>query len=708
MDSKGKATAPTPQYRQDAKKGYLPLDDLPHAGPEPSRYAPWSFLKGNSLDGSRAAFSFEAVGMEYESDPPDSDNESIGRLGGNPSPDPLEDSVECCTAATCTEESGIPSLNPDCPGYIPIPHPSSIPDPSPESGPPGGPSPGAGPSGVYGSFWGDSFSPENNIRLASKESMEVHRVPPISSGPGEMAARIRPTPAEIDLLLQNVIEQAVSVKLDVQIQEPQERWRLKFQRMESLQRLDLYDQRCLQIHHCYCRFHREHPPLPVHTTARTMEVDGVSLEKVLEEAFFKMAQEESKDLPITNTIESLLSEQKDVVRKPESIGSRSETASHVSCAHDCSCRKEIANLTTENQAIKNNQEKLFSFLAMGRSFAHPPSSLKDPPAGSACSVADEATEVFSLAPTTDSRAKEKETKQEKLEERVFESKNPQLVSEARRKGKKEVWAEKRYTDPMIAAQVLLAQSLLGAAGASGAAQVSTTLAGGGSIEDIISPVRAKLRAIAKEPKYNGNPRRWAVFKREFFLWVGKNKLRDDEKLDALLECLEGPVRDTWIKSYTDRADSSSPLTYSELFALLEGQGSRLREDHYRTLVTSFRNIPKLILHEVRNTRQRFENLVNDAESAGEHLSDGELKAIIFAKIPADTAALLRQEQSNEKVKCWWTEVDGFPKGSGRFQVRDAPKKYSPTTISRCKEKDGAWRLKFAEKEDRDICNEVVK
>ena len=99
--------------------------------------------------------------------------------------------------------------------------------------------------------------------------------------------------------------------------------------------------------------------------------------------------------------------------------------------------------------------------------------------------------------------------------------------------------------------------------------------------------------------------------------------------------------------------------------------------------------------------------MNEAESAGEHLSDGELKAIIFAKMPADTAASLRQEQSNEKVKSWWNEVTGFPKGSGRFQVRDALKKCSPTNFSKYKEKDGAWRLKFAEKEDRDIFNEVV-
>ena len=153
------------------------------------------------------------------------------------------------------------------------------------------------------------------------------------------------------MLLQNVIEQAVSVKLDIQFQKSQERWRLKFQKIESLQRLDLYDQWCLQIHHCYCRFHREHSPLPVHTTAQAMEADAVSL------AFLKVAQEESRDLPITNTMESCLSEQEDVVRKPESIGSRSETAYHVSCANHCSCRKEIAKLTSENQACFRSEEE---------------------------------------------------------------------------------------------------------------------------------------------------------------------------------------------------------------------------------------------------------------------------------------------------------------------------------------------------------------
>ena len=50
MDPKGKAPAPTPPYRQDAQKGYLPSVPFPHAGPEPSGQALRSFLKGNSLE----------------------------------------------------------------------------------------------------------------------------------------------------------------------------------------------------------------------------------------------------------------------------------------------------------------------------------------------------------------------------------------------------------------------------------------------------------------------------------------------------------------------------------------------------------------------------------------------------------------------------------------------------------------------------------
>ena len=49
----------------------------------------------------------------------------------------------------------------------------------------------------------------------------------------------------------------------------------------------------------------------------------VLLDSALEQAFLKVAQEESQELSAANTIESWLNEQEDVVRRPESIRSRS-------------------------------------------------------------------------------------------------------------------------------------------------------------------------------------------------------------------------------------------------------------------------------------------------------------------------------------------------------------------------------------------------
>ena len=48
---------------------------------------------------------------------------------------------------------------------------------------------------------------------------------------------MRATPAEINLLLKNVIQQAVSVQWSTEKQKGQEGWISKFQKMESLQRL---------------------------------------------------------------------------------------------------------------------------------------------------------------------------------------------------------------------------------------------------------------------------------------------------------------------------------------------------------------------------------------------------------------------------------------------------------------------------------------
>ena len=89
--------------------------------------------------------------------------------------------------------------------------------------------------------------------------------------------------------------------------------------------------------------------------------------------------------------------------------------------------------------------------------------------------------VFHSRPQQIAKRRKKRKKPEKCKEGIFESKNPQRVSQARKKPKKEILAEKRYTDPVIAAQLLLAQSLLGAAGALGAAQVNPILAALGTL-----------------------------------------------------------------------------------------------------------------------------------------------------------------------------------------------------------------------------------
>ena len=119
---------------------------------------------------------------------------------------------------------------------------------------------------------------------------------------------------------------------------------------------------------------------------------------------------------------------------------------------------------------------------------------------------------------------------------------------------------------------------------------------------------------------------------------------------ALLDCLEGAPANTWLRTWSDREDSSSPLTFDEVWEQLEVRGSGLPEDHYHQMLKNFPSFSRLILHEVQDKRQRFWNLVEESEHSGEKFSSAELKNLIFDKIPSETAATLRNRQSEEKVK----------------------------------------------------------
>ena len=120
------------------------------------------------------------------------------------------------------------------------------------------------------------------------------------------------------------------------------------------------------------------------------------------------------------------------------------------------------------------------------------------------------------------------------------------------------------------------------------------------------------------------------------------------------------------------------------------------------MLKNFLSFSRLILHEVQNKKQRFWSLVEEAPHSGEKLSNAELKITIFDKIPPETAATLRNKQSEDGVKTWWAEVGGFDASANMLLVREALQKCSPTSVLKMKFTEDQWKIKFHEHEDRDV------
>ena len=216
---------------------------------------------------------------------------------------------------------------------------------------------------------------------------------------------------------------------------------------------------------------------------------------------------------------------------------------------------------------------------------------------------EEATEIFSIAPSVDSRTTDARISRTKLKERVKISRSESRTAKARTEAQNAKRTASRTAPPAAdsntLAQLLLAQTLAGAGVANDAAKVSAITAGVG-LDSLLNPTSLRLRQVAKQPKYNGNPRRWPQFQREFKLWVKTQKLQDDQFLMALLDCLEGAPANTWLRTWSDREDTSSPLTFDEVWEQLEVRGSRLPEDHYHQMLKNFPSFSRLILHEVQD------------------------------------------------------------------------------------------------------------
>ena len=303
------------------------------------------------------------------------------------------------------------------------------------------------------------------------------------------------------------------------------------------------------------------------------------------------------------------------------------------CPADCSCRFQR---DAELQQLKDQMSLIIQTLGIKNLFKTHMRSEGASSVGQATEPSEGATEIFSIAPSVDSRTTDARHSRTKLKERVKISRSESRTAKARTEAQNAKRTASRTAPPAAdsntLAQLLLAQTLAGAGVANDAAKVSAITAGVG-LDSLLNPTSLRLRQAAKQPKYNGNPRRWPQFQREFKLWVKTQKLQDDQFLMALLDCLEGAPANTWLRTWSDREDTSSPLTFDEVWEQLEVRGSRLPEDHYHQMLKNFPSFSRLILHEVQDKKKRFWNLVEEAEHSGEKFSSAELKSLIFDKTP---------------------------------------------------------------------------
>ena len=181
---------------------------------------------------------------------------------------------------------------------------------------------------------------------------------------------------------------------------------------------------------------------------------------------------------------------------------------------DCLCRTQRH---CELQELKDQMHLIVHTLGIRNIFkTHMPSEGASS-VGKETEPSEEATEIFSIAPSVDSKTTDAQISRSKLKKRVKISRSESTTEKAREKAQNAKRTASRTTpataDSNALAQVLLAQTLAGACLANDAAKVSGTTAGVG-LESLLNPISLRLGQVAKQPKYNGNPRHWPQFQRD--------------------------------------------------------------------------------------------------------------------------------------------------------------------------------------------------
>ena len=119
-------------------------------------------------------------------------------------------------------------------------------------------------------------------------------------------------------------------------------------------------------------------------------------------------------------------------------------------------------------------------------------------------------------------------------------------------------ATRAAADSNTLGQLLLAQTLAGAGVANDAAKVSAIKACVG-LERFLNPKSLGFRQVAKQLKYNGNPRCWPQFGQEFKPWVKGLNPEVDQFSGVFLDRLEGLPANIWLRLWSAREETISPV-----------------------------------------------------------------------------------------------------------------------------------------------------
>ena len=293
-------------------------------------------------------------------------------------------------------------------------------------------------------------------------------------------------------------------------------------------------------------------------------------------------------------------------------------------------------------------------------------------------------------------------------------------NEVKMKEKQKKLKEIRYhqVQSTLLVQPTVDQTLLAAANAQaqamGGAAVNPVFvnafgtSAGLNLNHLLNPLHMRLRgSVMKQPKFSGHPSYWASFERQFMVWLQTEKLDKELWILCLMDCLTGKLRESTYNLYVERQNQGDPLTYEELWRTLKKEGSRLPEDHYTNRLENFRAINKLFLEEIQIARQDWKFLVEEAESAGEGLSEGEMKKILLSKVTPETKQKIRDPPADTKVLGNWVEVRGLPETMGKMPVRELLNSISAIGLRDIPPREGRWRVEFHDSKQAEFfCNMV--